>query len=274
MFKYFDTHSHLHGKEFEVDRGAVLARMRAESVGTVAIGTGLKESERAVELAHKEEGVWASVGLHPVDDPKEKFNIASYRALAANPKVVAIGECGLDYFRLPRLRAQDGQTGLEVNSEKEKERQKNLFKEHIALALEVEKPLMVHCRPSPGSMDAHEDMLSLLAQSAPGLRGIIHFFTGTLEVARRYVHLGFLISFPGVITFGGEYDEVVRSLPLQYILVETDAPYAAPVPYRGKRNEPIFVKETAGYVALLRSEGREIVLSSLVKNAERVLGIV
>ncbi|MCE9643889.1 TatD family hydrolase [Candidatus Parcubacteria bacterium] len=258
MYKYFDTHSHIHGKEFDADRGEVLTRMRDLGVGTVTIGTGLKESEAAVALAEKETDVWATVGLHPADDPQERFDIAPYRALAARAKVVGIGECGLDYFRL------GGEAG------EEKKRQKDLFREHLALAREVGKPLVIHCRPSPGTTDAHEDLLALLEAEKDIPTGAIHFFTGTLEVALRYVALGFYISFPGVITFKGEYDEVVRGLPLENLLVETDSPYAAPTPFRGKRNEPSLVKETAGYLANLREEGRERVLLALAENAEKL----
>lgn len=253
MFRYFDTHSHIHGKEFDADRAEALARMRAANIGTVTIGTGLKESEAAVALAEKEADVWASVGLHPADDAEEKFDPEAFRMLAVRPKVVAIGECGLDYFRLPR--------------EAEKERQKVLFKKHVDLAREVGKPLVIHCRPSPGAMDAHEDMLALLGEEKEPFSGAIHFFTGTLEVALRYVDLGFYISFPGVITFKGEYDDVIKGLPLERLLVETDSPYAAPVPFRGKRNEPALVKETAEYLANLREEGREAALSALSENA-------
>jgi len=258
MYKYFDTHSHIHGKEFDADRGEVLARMRALSIGTVTIGTGLKESEAAVALAEKETDVWASVGLHPADDPQEKFDIAPYRVLAVHPKVVAIGECGLDYFR------------LEGEVSEEKKRQKDLFKEHLALAREVGKPLVIHCRPGLGTMDAHEDLLALFEAEKDIPTGAIHFFTGTLEVALRYVALGFYISFPGVITFKGEFDSVIRGLPLERLLVETDSPYAAPAPFRGKRNEPALVKETAGYLGSLREEGVETALSALVENAGKL----
>ena len=169
MFQYFDTHSHIHGKEFDADREVALARMRAAGIGTITIGTGFKESEAAVALAEKEEDVWATVGLHPADDPKETFDIGSYRKLALHPKVAAIGECGLDYFRLQE----------DSDREEEKERQKILFKEHLMLAREAGKPIVIHCRPRAGTMDAHEDMLQLLS-GEKDIRGAIHFFTGTL----------------------------------------------------------------------------------------------
>lgn len=258
MFRYFDTHSHLHGKEFDADRGEVLARMREAKIGTITIGTGLTESEAAVALAESEPGVWASVGLHPADDAEEKFDSAAFQKLALHPKVVTIGECGLDYFRF-------ADEAIE-----EKKRQKALFKEHIALAREVGKPLVIHCRPSLGTMDAHEDMLALLEEEKETLSGAIHFFTGTLEVALRYITLGFYISFPGVVTFRGEYDEVIRGIPLERLLVETDSPYAAPVPYRGKRNEPAFVENTALYIADLCTEGGEAALIALSENAKKL----
>lgn len=269
MFRYFDAHSHIHGSEYDADREAVLERMRERGVGTITIGTHFETSQKAAALAEKERDVWASVGLHPTDTG-DSFEEKDYEGLSQNPKVVAIGECGLDYFRLPKDAAA------------EKARQKDIFLKQLNFAVKIGKPLMIHCRPSglPGSeqtMDAHEDMIAILesAQKEHGKKvsGNIHFFTGTPDIARRYSALDFTISFSGVITFAKDYDELIRNCPLETILTETDAPYASPVPHRGGRNEPSYVVETVRRIALIRGEREEDIAAQTTANALRVFGI-
>lgn len=274
MVRYFDAHSHIHGKEYDSDRAEVLLRMKEAGVGTITVGTYLESSQKAVQLAESEPLVWASVGLHPTDT-KNEFDRDAFEELARHERVVAIGECGLDYFRLaPTSDSESGRVRPEEDSREEKERQKKIFLEQVELSLAVNKPLMIHCRPSGKSMDAHEDMLSILeSRSDNVLRGNIHFFTGTLEVAKRYIDLGFSLSFPGVVTFTHEYDDLVRNLPLDWIISETDAPYASPVPFRGKRNEPVYVVETVKHLASLRGDTEEVLSKAILKNVENVFGI-
>lgn len=259
--KFFDAHSHIHEKEFDADRAEVIARLRESETGTITVGTHLKSSAAATELARSEEGIWATVGLHPTDT-KETFDEKPYAALAAEPKVVAIGECGLDYFR--------GGT-----DEEEKKRQSRAFIPQIELALKLGKPLMIHGRPGKGSMDAYRDILDILGsyKNERGLSGDVHFFSGSKEIARRFLDLGFTLSFTGVLTFTSDYDDVVRYAPLDSILSETDCPYAAPLPYRGKRNEPSFVALVAGRIAKIRGEDKNKVSQALVDNACRVFGL-
>lgn len=264
MYSYFDVHSHLNLHEFDADRDEIIALLDAAVTGTITVGVDLEMSRAAVALADAHPHLYACIGLHPVDDPSGGFDSSAFRELALHPKTVAIGECGLDYFR------------LEGEANDEKSRQREIFAAQIALATNVGKPLMLHCRPSKGTMDAYEDALAMLEQakmSHPDLSGNAHFFVGNQDVAKRFLALDFTMSFPGVITFSSDYDDVIRMLPLESILSETDAPYAAPVPYRGKRNSPLYVKEVVERIAAIRDEDPEVVRNALVENAKRMFRI-
>ncbi|QQR64826.1 TatD family hydrolase [Candidatus Kaiserbacteria bacterium] len=258
-FRYIDIHTHLNLDAFDVDGEEVGERTRAEGVAYINIGTGKATSEKAVALAHEAEGVFATVGMHPTHtsgEHAETFEYEDFRSLARNEKVVAIGECGLDYFRVDK----------EMKGEEEA-----VFLKHIQLANEVGKPLMLHIRPSEGSMDAYHDALRHLKAHAKVL-GNVHFFAGTYAVAKQFWDIGFTTSFTGVITFASQYDEVIKNAPLAMLHAETDAPYVAPVPYRGKRNEPRYVKEVYKRIATIRGEDEEKVRCALLENARRVFG--
>jgi len=213
-------------------------------------------------MAEKHDGFFATIGQHPSDNRKEEFKIENYKKLITHPKVVGVGECGLEYFRMPKG----------VLPEEEKKRQKNLFEAQIQLALDNDKPLMLHCRPSPGSMDAYEDVLTILKQF-PSVRGNVHFFVGNVAIAKQFLEFGFTFSFTGVITFTHDYDEVIRFLPLENIMSETDCPFVAPVPHRGKRNEPVYVIEVVKKIAEIRGEDFEKIRKQLVENTLRVFDI-
>lgn len=257
--QYFDAHSHINDPRFDADIGQVLSRMKEAGIWSLVVGTEKKLSERAVKLAKENDELFACVGLHPTDDREEKFDEAFYRALASDPKTLAIGECGLDYFRLN-----------EEDRAKEQVRQSTIFESQLELATSLNKPLMIHCR------NAHPDMLDILVSKkreyGEKLRGNIHFFSEGPETAKKYFDLDFTISFTGVITFTHDYDEAVRYAPLDLILSETDCPYVAPVPYRGKRNEPLYVVEVVKKIAEIRGDDFEIVREQLVENALRVFG--
>ncbi|MEK7068522.1 MAG: TatD family hydrolase [Patescibacteria group bacterium] len=169
--------------------------------------------------------------------------------MARDQKVVAIGECGLDYFRSDK-------TG-----------QKEKFEQQISLAVKLGKPLIIHCR------DAHEDMLAILAERRPNVPVIMHFFTATGELAQKYLDLGCYLSFPGPITYTTMYDESIRVTPLDKILSETDSPFAAPVPNRGKRNEPEFVTDVVAKIAAVKGLPSDEMASLTVKNAYTVFGL-
>lgn len=264
---YIDLHSHIHDKAFDEDRDAVIAEMTEKGFATITVGTDLIESKKAIQAAEMYEHVWATVGVHPVDNRNEEFNKEVYRELLSHPKVVGLGECGLDYYH---LREFDGNKDAEVD------RQQRLFMEQIELAVECDKPLMLHGRPDEG-MDAYEDMLHILTNAkkkyGDRLRGNAHFFVGTVEVARQFNDLGFTVSFSGVITFAKMYEEVVKTVPLDMMHAETDSPYATPAPHRGKRNTPLYVEHIYEKIAELKGMEKEEVRVQLVENAKRVFGL-
>lgn len=262
--RYVDAHCHIQFSEYAQDEDAVVGRMRDAGVAGIVVGVDLASSRSALARAEKHPHLFASVGLHPNHAITEAFDAEAFRALAAHPKAVAIGECGLDFFRPAEV------------TEEVKEKQKELFKRHIALAAELDKPLIVHARPSKGSMDAYHDLIGILkeAQAAhPSLRGDIHFFVGGVPEAQALVALSFTLSFTAVITFARDYDAVIKAVPLASILSETDAPYVAPASRRGERNDPLAVEEVAAKIAEIRGEDPENVRKTLVENAKRMFAL-
>lgn len=262
--RYIDAHCHLQLEQYADDDVEIIERMRDEGVVGIVVGVDLKSSRRALALAKQYEHLFASVGLHPNYAEKEQFNEADFRMLAADPKVVAIGECGLDNFR-----------PAEVN-EDVKRVQREALRAHTALAAEIDKPLIIHARPSKGTMDAYVDLIQILKESKtnyPKLRGDIHFFVGGEEEANAFITLGFTVSFTAVITFARDYDDVIRAAPLTSILSETDAPYVAPVARRGKRNDPLAVRDVVTKIAEIRNEDSENVRKVLLTNAKRLFSL-
>lgn len=269
MRQYIDIHSHLNDPRFDLDLSETCSRMHACGVATIVVGTDRALSERAIKIAeaHRDIVLGATVGQHPTDKHKEVFDEAWYHAAANRPEVVAIGECGLDFFW--PTNPNSGKDFGDV--EMEKNRQRELFARHIALAEEMKKPLMIHGRPMPGTMDAYEEILAML--HGKNVIGDVHFFVGTIDIARRFLDIGFSMSFTGVLTFTHDYDDVVRYIPIERIMPETDAPYVAPVPYRGKRNEPTFVVEVIRALARIRGEEEEALAAMLHENAVRMFRI-
>ena len=251
MPKYFDVHSHLNFSSHWRDFNDVLKRLKESETYTIAVGTDLESSRKAVELAEKHEEIYASIGIHPVDNPSESFDKLEFEKLVGHPKVVLIGECGLDFFH--------------AEKDADYTRQEKLFLDQLNFAIVHNKPLMIHSR------NAYSELLEILeplkAKHGPKLRGNIHFFAGDVETARRFFELGFTLSFTGVITFARDYDEVIRLAPIEKIMSETDSPYVAPVPHRGKTNEPSYVLETVKKIAEIRNEDFETVRAALVNNA-------
>lgn len=254
----FDTHCHLQYHKFDEDRDEVIKRAFDTGIKMICVGTDYEMSEKAIELATKYDGIWASVGLHPNDNLEESFDIEKYTKLAENTKVIAIGEIGLDYYRTP--------------DEEQQKIQKQRLLEQISLAIRINKPVIIHCR------NAHEDMTQIienwkLKTENSTLRGVIHSFTGTLQEAQKYVELGFYIGLNGIITFARDYDEVVKQIPLDRILTETDAPFLTPVPNRGKRNEPSYVQFVVEKIAEIREINPDEVASITTQNAIELFGI-
>ncbi|MBI3474113.1 MAG: TatD family hydrolase [Acidobacteria bacterium] len=261
---FIDSHAHLEGKRYDSDRDEVLARAKANGIETylaIGNGEGPDTADCGIRLAEQYSGkpeypeIWASIGIHPHE--AHLANDAAYARLnewARHPKVIAWGEIGLDYFydHSPR------------------DIQKAVFLQQIELARAAKLPIIIHCRPSDNSENAWDDCLSLISEHwAPtGLGGILHCFTGTVEHARRGLDLGFLISFAGNITFPKAQNirNAAQIVPLDRILIETDSPYLAPIPHRGKRNEPAFVKEVARQIGELRTLSPEEVGSQTTEN--------
>ncbi len=260
-FKYIDIHSHLNFSQFDEDRDAVIAEMKEKGIATITVGTDLKTSQEAVELASRNPHLFATIGIHPthdgIFDEKEFEKLLGQKGSPERGRrVVAVGECGLDYFRPPI----------------DKDAQKKLFVEQIKFAAKHNLPLMLHCRGSEGTMDAYEEALDILKEY-PEIRGNFHFFAGTLSVAKTALAQGHTLSFDGPITFTDEYNDVIKFIPEDMIMAETDAPFAAPVPHRGKRNSPLYVEHVARHLAEIREEDPEAFRGVLIKNAERVFGL-
>jgi TatD DNase family protein len=254
QFRRIDVHAHVHFPEFDADRDAVVARALEAGTAMINVGTDLDTSRGAVALAEKyPEGVYAIIGQHPVDtESGMPFDREAYRSLAAHPRVVAIGECGLDYFR--------------ADKEAAAARQKEIFLEQISIANECKKPLMLHIR------EAYGDALDILKEHAK-VAGNSHFFAGTVEEAKRFLDLGFTLSFTGVITFAKQYIELVEYVPLGMMHAETDCPFVAPMPHRGKRNEPLYVAEVVDKIARIKKLAVGEVETALLANARRMFGI-
>lgn len=262
--RYFDAHCHIQFDQFDDDRHEVLASMEREEVGGLVVGCDLESSKNAVALAEKYDFLWASIGLHPNRESNEAFDAAAFRELAAHPKVVAIGECGLDYYR------------PEVFDEETKRVQKEILNVQIELAASLDKALVIHSRPTKGTQDAYQDLIGILTlakKKYPSLRGDIHFFVGGVAEMQALTELGFTVSYTGVITFSRDYDEPVRRVPLAHILTETDAPYAAPKSRRGKKNDPLSIPEIVTALAEIRGEEREKVREAALSNALKIFGL-
>lgn len=280
-----DAHNHVNFNAYKDDADNVIQRSLDAGVGMFAVGSQSSTSERAVAYAEKYDGVWAVIGLHPIHlfetdideaevrfkSREESFDADFYRALAkSSTKVVAIGECGIDYYHVP-----DG-----LDMETFKSVQGDAFRSQIDLALELDLPVMVHCR------DAHGDLADTLDEfrtAGKDVRGQIHCFTGTVAEAKRYLDIGMYISFTGIITFAPKKAEiekgetlldVVKAVPLDRIIVETDAPYLAPAPHRGKwPNQPEWVRHVAERVAELKGVPYEEVASATLENTKRLYGL-
>ena len=280
---YIDTHAHLNLSAFQEDVDTVVEKCQMESVAVINIGTTYKTSRRAVALAEQYKGLYAMVGLHPIQTVQadhdedelgpggqpfvskgEEFVTDSFRELAlSSPKVIGIGECGFDYYH----------TETDTYATQE-----SAFIAQIELANELNLPLMIHTRgPKPGQVSptgrsVYQDVYEILKRYAK-VPGNVHFYAGTYEEAKKFFDLGFTISFTGVITFASDYEEVVKVAPLECIHAETDCPFVAPVPYRGKRAEPWHVKEVYKKIASLKGEGDDEVRLQLLENAQKLYNL-
>jgi TatD DNase family protein len=257
-----DTHAHLDFPQFDADREAVIERAKGAGVTAIVnVGADLVSSHRAVALARKVPGIYAAVGMHPHDAKKlDGAALAELRELAQLPKVVAVGEIGLDFYR--DLSPRDVQ--------------RRAFRAQLAWAAKLAKPVVIHDR------DAHDEVMAILSDWAAGLKssplagrlGVLHTFSGDLAMAEQALELGFYVSISGPVTYRNarHLPDIVRALPLDRLLVETDCPYLAPHPHRGKRNEPAHVRLVAERIAALRGATMGELAAATTANAERLFG--
>jgi len=243
MSEFFDTHAHLDYPDFAADFTDVLARARAVGISRViAIGTDAESSRRVIELAEGHEMIFAVVGWHPNDAAAAPEDVRPLlRSLARHPKVVALGETGLDYYRLPGTRGENAAEDAPI-----KLRQAALFRQHLEVAAETGLNCVIHQRG-----DCFADTLAVLEPFADRVRGQFHCFAGTRAELERVLALNSLVSFTGIATFknGQNVRDRIAATPADKLMLETDCPFLAPVPYRGKRCEPAFVREIAATVA-------------------------
>jgi TatD DNase family protein len=281
---FVDSHCHVHFRAYQEEQDELIKKTLTSGVFMVTVGTDRETSKQAIDCAEKYEGVFATIGLHPehtmdqtfVDEQEhtehhaaEVFDPVVYRSFALSKKCVAIGECGLDYYRFPE----------DVDQKKAKEKQKKTVRAQFDLAHELDLPVVVHCR------DAYADQLAInqefIDAGKLARRGVIHCFTGGIEDARAFVAQGFFLGFTGVITFPprksdllvdglSETHRIIKEIPLESILIETDSPYLAPVPFRGKRNEPGYVKFVAEKIAEIKQIPVSEVEKITTENAKRL----
>lgn len=284
--KYIDIHAHVNFKVFDGDRNTVILRALDNDTWVINVGTQFDTSKKAVEMTNDfKEGVYSTIGLHPIhtsasfhDESElgvegksftsrgEIFDKEKYRELSKLGSVVAIGECGLDYFH------------MEIDTI---EKQKVAFISQIELANKLGKPLMLHIRNNDEdkSRNAYADALEILKKYSE-VKGDVHFFAGSLEDAKNFIDFGFMISFTGVITYpkrkdgkGCDYEEIIKNIPLEMIMTDSDSPYVAPVPYRGKRNEPLYINEVVRKIALIKNLSEREVAEAVIKNARKLFDI-
>ncbi len=246
---YIDSHAHLDGPRFEQDRAEVIARAREadlERILTIGSGTGPGSLDCAIKIAEQYDWIFATVGIHPHEAKlATESDYSEMAQLAKNSKVIAWGEIGLDYFydHSPR------------------EVQQEVFRRQMELAQAAGLPIIIHCRPSSNSTNAWDDTLQMLREywAPSGLPGILHCFTGELNHAETALEIGFYVSFAGNVSFpkAENIRGAAKTVPLDRMLIETDSPYLAPVPHRGKRNEPAFVVNTAEVIGQLRGVPKE-----------------
>ena len=276
-----DTHAHVNFSAFKDDADEVIRRSLAGETWMILVGSEAKTSKRALEYANKyEKGVYAAVGLHPMhthaqevsgDDydlntREEEFSYDVYEKLAKFKKVVAIGEVGLDYYQLD----------ITADMTEIKEKQKKVFSEQLRLARNLKLPVIIHCR------QAHDDLLAVLrdfrkkhkdAIAKDQVWGVMHCFSGDEELAWQYFSLGLLVSFTGLITFSAKWDDLIRRLPNDKFMIETDCPYMTPEPFRGQRNEPMLVNRVAERIAEIKNLSYARIAEVSTANARKLFKI-
>jgi len=273
-----DTHAHVNFSAFKDDAEEVIKRALEKSVFFINVGSQYSTSERALKYAQKyPHKLWAAVGTHPIHlqersfiysdsnelegteikTSKEDVDMEKYRELAKNPEVVAIGEVGLDYHHFE----EDDET------EKLKNKQKEVFTNFIDLANELEKPMIIHC------WDAYDDLYEILKNNPVKKRGVIHSFVGGYKTANKFIELGFFTGLNGVVTYSDSFDRLIKEIPPEKMLIETDCPYLTPVLLKGQRNEPVYVAYVAEKIAKIKQINAEKVAEITTRNAKDLFNL-
>lgn len=257
---FYDTHAHLDYPDYRDDFAEVLARAQTAGITRmISIGTSLDSSERAIRLAEKFPAIYAAVGWHPSDAMKAPSDLRpALREMCKHPKVVAIGEIGLDYHHLP-----SSQNGTAEDDTRYRQKQADLFHQQLEVAVEAKLNCVIHQR------DAFDDTLAQLKPFASQVRGVFHCFGEDAARMKQVLDIGSLVSFTGIVTFknGQNVRDTVAATPLDKFMLETDCPYLAPVPYRGKRCEPAYVKEISGVIAQVKGCSLEELSAATCKTA-------
>ncbi|MHB9093755.1 MAG: TatD family hydrolase [Eubacteriales bacterium] len=253
---FFDSHAHLDDRKYDQDRHEMLMRAREQGVSNIInVGYDIPSSQRSAALAEKYDFVYAAVGIHPHDAADcGEDGLDKIRKMASHPKIVAVGEMGLDYYR--NLSPQDTQ--------------QQVFRQQIRLAVDLGKPIIVHDR------EAHGDVMKILKEEkADQARGVLHCFSGSMEMARECLRMGFYISIAGPVTFNNarKLHEIAVEIPIDKMLIETDAPYLTPEPHRGTRNESSYVVYVGRCIAKLRNIPVEELAAATTANAKILFGI-
>ena len=250
--KLIDTHCHLYYENYKGDLDEVIQRSTENSIyKIICVGVDLKSSKQSINLSKKYPQIFATAGYHPHESKDAPLNyLDEIKYLIKSNNVVAVGEIGLDYYY----------------NHSDKKTQNKVFIEQLKLAKELNKPIIIHCR------DAEEDIIKGLKEVKNNF-GVVHCFSGTDEFARKLFKLGFYISFTGMVTFRKDLPELIKNLPLEKIMIETDSPYLTPIPKRGKRNEPAMVKIIAEKIAEIKNTSLKEVAKITTRNAERLFEI-
>lgn len=282
---YIDTHCHLNFKDFKDDYKDVAARALSNQIEMIVVGSEIKTSSRSVSLSKEfKQGVYSAIGLHPIHlqdvlikndnengkyefrSKKEEYREDDYLNLvkSGGKKIVAIGEIGLDYYHI------EGDSEKKVDEVKKL--QQEVFYKQLELAQKVNLPVIIHCR------EAHDDLFTILKNfysrnSFKKEWGVIHCFSGNLDQAKKYWDLGLLTSFTGLITFVKQWDSLIEQAPLEKIMIETDSPYLSPTPFRGQRNEPLYVKEVAKRIAEIKKMDISIVKKEIFNTSKKFFNI-
>lgn len=275
---YIDTHCHVNFESYKDDFDRVIRRSLSEGVEIIIVGTDRKSSQTALNLANKyQKGVYAATGLHPtkisdnsskeiINSYNEEFNSGVYEKFSKFEKVIAIGEIGLDYFHIDKSK----------NIAQIKSKQKKIMITQIKVAREQDLPVILHCR------HAHDDMVEILEKFQKENKhlfqvnqpwGVIHCFSGNEDLAWKYFNIGLIISFTGIITFSKQWDDLIRRLPSDKYMIETDSPFLTPEPFRGKRNEPVLVKHIAQRIGEIKHLDQERIATITTNNAKKLFKI-